>query len=573
MGIKHFFIWFRNQFSKNIISMKHDQTFTEVGTPVDILLLDMNGILHNCAQKIYEYGNFKPMKSFLFKNRKPKINPKLRQELFFKEVCNTIESLLKIVEPKKKLIMCIDGVAPRAKIVQQRQRRFRSAFEKTEEDIDAFDQCQISPGTKLMDHLSKYIDWYIKKRISEDPIWRNIEIIFSNEKVPSEGEHRLMSYIRKYGTDEDIYVMHALDADIIMLALSSHKPNFYVLRDDIYDKENAFFNINIGEVRKQLIEIMRFKNIRFNPEYSINDFVFLCFTVGNDFLPHVPSLEILEGGIDIMIDVYKNVCTSYGHITEKKGDNVLFVKDSLEVFMGTISQYEKGLLEQKINKKQSFFPDILLDKHCKFVNDNIVLDIDNYRQDYISTHFPKDESEEKICHEYLEGMQWVLSYYTSGVPSWEWNYPYHYAPFAFHISKHMRTFKFIKYNITKPTLPFIQLLSILPPKSSKLLPEPLNTILLNELSPLKTYCPDKLIVDLSGKRKEWEGIVILPILSIDIVKKEYYKYIDKVDIKELNRNKLGKSFRYLYDPLCNTTLNSYYGNITNYKVRLSIIDI
>ena len=38
--------------------------------------------------------------------------------------------------------------------------------------------------------LSKYIDWYIRKRISEDQYWQSIEVVFSNEKSPGEGEHK-----------------------------------------------------------------------------------------------------------------------------------------------------------------------------------------------------------------------------------------------------------------------------------------------------------------------------------------------------------------------------------------------
>ena len=575
MGIKHFFTWFKTTFSESMHKMQKNKTVKELNVNIDNLMIDMNGIFHNSAQKTYEYGNFKPP-ARLMKSRKVKniVNNLQTQIKLFQDVCNTVEHIFDIVKPTKRLILCVDGPAPLSKQNQQRQRRFRSAMESSGDSV--FDGNSITPGTKFMDHLTKYIDWFIRKRINEDEKWQNIEVVFSNEKACGEGEHKVLNFIRYYGHANETYCIHGLDADLIMLSLGTHLPNFYILREDLYDHSNAFFLINVGEVHDKLADLIKWQSntFEYNNENAVNDFIFLCFMVGNDFLPHIPSIEIIESGIELILEVYKEVGTSYGHITTKVDEKIKFIPKSMKVFLGTIGRYEQKNFEHKLQKKHSFFPDTLLEK-CSIQESNGKwnVDIEKYKNEYQKKCFPENYSIEKICHEYLEGMQWVLSYYTTGVPNWKWHYSHHYAPTASILSNHIDTFTFVNYKLTTPTTPFQQLLCVLPPKSSNLIPSPLNTLLTNSESPLKKHCPDTFEIDISGKRKEWEGIVILPMVEFELVKSTYMQYINQVSPNDLKRNTLGRSFVYEYSKDFSYVFNSFYGDILKCSVKSHSIDL
>lgn len=119
------------------------------------------------------------------------------------------------MRPKKILFMAIDGVAPRAKLNQQRARRFRAAQERAEslatarrngDEVDEkvlFDSNCITPGTAFMEKVGKYLKYFIRKKMKEDPLWRNLRIVFSGHDVPGEGEHKIMQFIRELRADPD----------------------------------------------------------------------------------------------------------------------------------------------------------------------------------------------------------------------------------------------------------------------------------------------------------------------------------------------------------------------------------
>lgn len=55
-----------------------------------------------------------------------------------------------------------------------------------------------------------------------------------------------------------------------------------------------------------------------NIENVIDDIIFLCFIVGNDFLPHLPGYSVKQGGVDLLIEFYwRNLDLLKGYLTSK----------------------------------------------------------------------------------------------------------------------------------------------------------------------------------------------------------------------------------------------------------------
>jgi 5'-3' exoribonuclease 2 len=247
---------------------------------------------------------------------------------------------------------------------QQRSRRFRSTKENSEKqeeilsvrkDLESmgitlpppkkhFNSNCITPGTPFMIRLSASLRQFVHMRIANDPAWQNIVVILSDASVPGEGEHKIMEFIRRQRASP-IYnpnIVHCIcgvDADLIMLGLASHEINLNILREDFSQQRPVKCEIcdQIGHTFKSCdfsknsndttqyrckyifvrLDILRnylerdFRMLQlpyeFDLERAIDDWVFLCFFVGNDFLPHLPSLDIYEGAINRLICIYKQV--------------------------------------------------------------------------------------------------------------------------------------------------------------------------------------------------------------------------------------------------------------------------
>ena len=531
MGIKHFWIWFKQNHGNSILSL--NKKTASISTSVDTLAIDMNGIFHEAAQKVYRYGKCAPYRKRLLPR-----NERNLQKKFFIEVGKRVEFYRKMVSPEKKLILCVDGVAGSAKMSQQRQRRFRVANTKGM----PFNPNSLTPGTQIMDRLTFYLDWYIKTQVSFNPDWSNLQIIFSNEKVPGEGEHKIVNYMRTLSVPGEKVCIHGMDADLIMLGLASPVKNVYILRDDSFNEDLIHF-VDIDAVREGILNRVSpgGKKMR-----TVTDFVLMCYCVGNDFLPQIPGVEILEGGIDSLLSSYEDLYDEFGPLSRSYRTHQHLCLTSFGVFLETMAELEKPMIDLKLSKRKSFFEDKILESAIiEDTRGNRSIDIDRYKEEYYKQKF-KGENIEKVCHEYIKGMQWVLFYYTSGIPSWSWFYPWDYAPFISDVAIHAKTYKSKKFPPDTPLSAFEQLITVLPPESASLIPNALSPILSYDHPILGEFFPRELVIDLGGKRREWEGIVLLPKIDSKLFKKEYEKLRSEVPESEARRNRRGKNFLYRY---------------------------
>ncbi len=262
---------------------------------VDNFYLDMNGIIHSCTHS----------------NQDKLIDIDERQ--MFLRIFEYTEKLYGLIKPSKLMFLAVDGVAPRAKMNQQRSRRYRASKEREEliaqhvassgslPQSDSFDSNCITPGTEFMHRLSVAFKSWIQFKLAHDEKWKTgVEVVFSGPDVPGEGEHKIMNRIRHDQTFDKIYksekfnhCMYGLDADLIMLGLVTHEPNFFLLREKAFKKTKVnsaspnfsvedFEVLDLSYLRAMLTEFFTFSGNGSSTSANSSSFAGINLSVPND---------------------------------------------------------------------------------------------------------------------------------------------------------------------------------------------------------------------------------------------------------------------------------------------------
>lgn len=566
MGVPSFFAWLAKHYSDILLKTSRSE-ICQAGRKTK-LYLDFNGAIHPAIRT----------------------DPNLSRADMNEAVIRSLTSILEYIKPDAVYI-AIDGVAPAAKMDQQRDRRYKSAKESQSireinirhgEKVrdDPVDFNMISPGTEFMDNLQEFLVSQITELTGPGGIWRQYQFTLEGANIPGEGEHKIMTDIRanrEKGIMENCLI-YGLDADLLFLSIINC-PDAVLVRENVYFKnreQTEFYDsekypyiyLDVSVLREKIVETlspytdvktlgqMGFKHdiIRprdvpalcantwwYDPAHSqrlILDYAYICFFLGNDFVPHLPCLRIRNGSLNDIIVIYKKVAWTLGGFLVKEDGSSLHPQ-FLKEFLAEVAYVEDQLLEQQTHDRLRS-----IDSFNRRLNGMAPLKRDLEKYGYIEDTYadtirggtpgwqtryynyyhnmnyrsgnPKDYKRRvlPICQSYIDMTRWVLGYYQGNHTNWSWHYPYDAAPttadlYDFYEDLDLDT----AIPADAPVSPYEQLMSILPPESAGLLPPPLADYMVNPHSELHHMYPIAVKFVLEGNKFRHECKARLPLVD------------------------------------------------------------
>ena len=475
MGVPLFFRWVEDNNKQNLILINDGIEYE-----IDYLMIDTNCLLHPCVAYIVSK----------YKNNEI-ANIKCRndiEEIIWNKIEEYINDLINRLKPKF-LFIAIDGVAPMGKIIQQRQRRYKNSNVEANE-MCPFQSIELTPGTPYMERLDKKFNEYCKKL--------NIKYKYSSCFEESEGEHKILNYIKNEVDNNKNIVIYGLDADLLFLSLTDNlKHNLFVMREkQFFDKKEEDKNLmdNVEDIEYNYVNINEFHKIINSYGISSNKFVLLCYLLGNDFLPSLLSLNIKRKGIDHIINAYNNVKkTKRMELIENNKINHNFL---IELFKN-IEWTEKKVFNY----------------NTTFNNEN------EYYRYYLNKDINVEKDKKLMVKKYIETIEWCYIYYTDTCISWKHYYNFDNPPSIKDIIKYYPK----NVNIDKCQVklkPIEQLILVIPPKFYSFI---MNENILNKILTDKNFLkikylfPNNFDVDKNKEFIEWKQHIILPFINY-----EYY---------------------------------------------------
>jgi 5'-3' exonuclease len=496
---------------------QHKNIVIQKAPPCHRLLIDFNAVVHQSAA--------------LLINERP---GDVSYENIIKETIMTTKTLISVMSPKDTVYIGVDGVAPRAKMVQQRKRRYLTSYRNrlindymekhAIKSLPDWDSNAITPGTRFMAML----DSELHRCFADDT-----RVIVSGSNEEGEGEQKLFDFINNNKDTGKVNLIHGMDADLIMLSLLSDQ-TIYLQRDSEVVDIQAF---RVGISKHMRLAIGN------SAHDLMRDYVFMCFLLGNDFIPHLPFMRIRDGGINVLTKIYTQVHKEQPLVICHEDHKYSINREMLTRIFAELANNEYSRMKVHVEKFNhqvaTYVPRKIhnvkeysteLENYPK-LNKHKLLDIihqewhqHDWMQQYYKHLFDSAESN-KYVGDYLEGVIWVFNYYFNRKYDRFWYYRHHVAPLASDILGCMNACDIaamterLKMNRYEFMLtPPLQLLCVLPPQSARLLPNEHQDLMRDPQHGLACYYPTGFALCTFMKDFMWECTPILPDIDIEKVR-------------------------------------------------------
>ena len=483
---------------------------------INNLYLDCNGMIYDVVRQM-QY--------------KPENQSEYETEMMLR-ICESIDACIAIMRPTSSVFIAFDGVAPVAKLNQQRERRYKSWYlgemetqrrrdmvrsgsgVKVEAPKPAWNTSAITPGTNFMNALHEKLSKHYDTSNDAAALALNARynlsgagIIVSSSNEPGEGEHKLFEYIRNHAAEHAgaTTIIYGLDADLIMLCMSHlhisrgiylyrETPEFVKSINVALDEKERYF-MDIPEFADAIVEHLTglpLASSSSSASSKVMDYIFMCFMLGNDFMPHFPALNIRTTGIATLMEAYRTVF---------KPDETI-IQSSLNIhwpnykkFVAHLAAQELSLIRREhatrdrqarhmrdTDKEDDVMHDVLM---LPMTQRDVERQINPFEQGWERRYYaalcdirPYNETDiDALCRNYLEGIEWTFRYYTSGCVDWKWTYANHYPPLLVDLVRHipdpvphLPAVSFLSVKPKDPIRPIVQLCYVLPRASHSLLP-------------------------------------------------------------------------------------------------------
>lgn len=529
--------------------------FRGVPGVVSSLSFDLNGVIHDARNRVYagETSDDPALREAI-----AKANPKELEYELHEQISRIILEMIDAVHPMDCLILAVDGVAPAAKLQQQRGRRERSAKESPG---GLFDRNAITPGTTFMLDLDNYLQRFIARYRNQLPP----KVIYSSHLDPGEGEHKIMEFFRDgqvsdgpAAKEDGAHIVYGLDADLIMLSLLSPVNNIVLARETVRD------TLSIDEVKRHIAS-------RTTSSFPIDDFVVMMFYMGNDFLPHMPALEDMGDSITMLLDIYSD---GKFELTLEDGRSRVINWPEMNRFVAALAEREPGLLAaasthdvkypntfiQSAISGGKFYPDSfrniwyrnalgargepeftsrLMSAISKYepTPEDFTRNVPLANFVFVGPNQPEPEGTDQrvittisevtpqriqdMIIDYMRTMSMVYLYYREGTSAvnQDWAYPFYHAPLLSDLAVVMTSVNkafvvtgYQAYPMMKSFTALHQMVAVLPLESRDQLPKELHP-LFSYNSTIRDIFPHTFKVEMDGKNEDHAGVPIVPLVD------------------------------------------------------------